>query len=84
MVLVLSLGLLIAPVDAGERPTSSECNLYSDSAPEGCLCLDEDKVIDAVSELKACRKMKNAPAMDMGWAERLAWLITAIAGALLL
>ena len=73
---LLVAALSLSPAYGGERPVATECNLYSDKAPEGCLCMDEDRVLDAVSELKACRKNKsNPPSVDMGWVERIGWFL---------
>ena len=82
--LAFPLIALASPSIAQDREVVFECTDYSDEAPDGCLCLDEDKVLDAVAELKACRKQKSQPPVDMAWIERLAWLFTMAVGALFL
>ena len=71
--------------DAEDRPIVTECHDLSEEV-EGCLCLDEDKILDAVAELKACRKNKKVVPVDgtMEWGERIGWFLGAVIAALLL
>ena len=81
---LLVVALSLSPAHADERPVATECNLYSDKAPEGCLCMDEDKVLDAVAELKVCRRNKQNTPLDMGGVERIAWALGTLLTAWLL
>ena len=64
---------------AQERPIVTECHDLSEEI-EGCLCLDEDKILDAVAELKACRKSKKVipDSSTISWAERIGWFLGAL------
>lgn len=54
---------------ADDGPVVNECHEVSEIAPDGCICVDEDRLIDAVAELRACRKNKNVVPQDssLGW-----------------
>lgn len=57
---------IVKNVDDMSTPEVSECNLHSNSAPMGCICLDEDRVIEVVAEAKACRRRPVAdPTMSV-------------------
>ena len=63
----------------------SECNSHSETAPESCVCLSEVKVLDAVAEIKVCRKNKNSwTPSDMGWIERSVWIVASVVAVLTL
>ena len=60
-----------------ERPNPTECNQHTDSAPEGCVCLSEDDVIDAAAELRVHR---SEGALSVSWTERVIWLALVAVG----
>ena len=79
--LALMAGSFAHAQDVEDRPIVTECHDLSEEI-EGCLCLDEDKVLDAVSELKACRKNKAVlpDSKNMTWVERVSWFVGLIIG----
>ena len=66
------------------EPVISECNAYSDGAPDECVCLAEDRVLDAAAELKACRDKPVISFDQMTWLERGLWLAVAALGVVFL
>ena len=63
-------------VEAGvaDEATVSDCNARS---TDGCLCMDEQKAISLVAEVRVCRRLQ--PQTESGWLVGL----LALAGALL-
>ena len=71
------------PLESAE-PVVSECNEYSNGAPDACVCLSEDRVLDAAAELKVCRNKPVISFDQMTWLERALWVAVAAAGVVLL
>ena len=61
-------------------PEVSECNQHSEGAPEGCVCLSEDRVLDAAAELRVCRDRVPLSFDEMTWVERGVWITIAVLG----
>ncbi len=70
--------------DLSAGPVVSECNEYSSGAPDACVCLSEDRVLDAAAELKVCRNKPVISFDQMTWLERALWVAVAAAGVVLL
>ena len=66
------------------EPAISECNEYSNGAPDECVCLAEDRVLDAAAELKVCRDKSVISFDQMTWLERGLWVAVAALGVVFL
>ena len=62
-------------------PRAGSCYAHSDTAPEGCLCMNEDVIIDAAAELRVHRK---EGALPVSWFERVVWITLTALGVWLL
>ena len=54
-----------------------DCNTRS---VDGCLCLQEERVISLVAEVKACRKLANQDTGAPGWLVGLLAMVGALLG----